>query len=204
MKSERKVAVITGASRGLLGSFSIRERTDLALSNLGALAHTYLQRSDQIIYQIGGVVMSPETKELLKTTWAKVIPISDVAAGLFYERLFTLDPSLQRLFKNADMKEQRRKLVQALHAVINSVDDLPSLIPTLEILGRNHVRYGVEDRHYETVGSALLWTLEQGLKEAWTPAAKSAWVVAYSTVSGVMRNAAAASRENATTTAQAI
>jgi len=91
-----------------------------------------------------------------------------------------------------------------LKAVINSVDDLPSSIPTLEILGRNHVRYGVEDRHYETVGSALLWTLEQGLKEAWTPAAKSAWVVAYSTVSGVMRNAATASPENATTTAQAI
>src|SRR6516162_8389053 len=99
--------------------------------------------------------MSPETKELLKTTWAKIIPISDVTACLFYERLFTLDPSLQRLFKNADMKEQRQKLVQALNAVINSVDDLPSLIPTLEILGRNHVRYGVEDRHYETVGSAF-------------------------------------------------
>ncbi|MEH2502573.1 hemoglobin-like flavoprotein [Bradyrhizobium sp. AZCC 1578] len=146
--------------------------------------------------------MSPETKELLKSTWAKVIPISDIAAGLFYERLFTLDPSLQRLFKDADMKEQRRKLVQALSAVINSVDDLPSLVPTLEILGRNHIRYGVEDRHYDTVGAALLWTLERGLKEAWTPAAKSAWVVAYSTVSGVMRDAAAASRENAT--AQAI
>jgi hemoglobin-like flavoprotein len=85
-----------------------------------------------------------------------------------------------------------------LSAVINSVDDLPSLIPTLETLGRNHIRYGVEDRHYETVGAALLWTLEQGLKEAWTPAAKSAWVEAYSTVSGVMRDAAAASRENAT------
>ena len=142
--------------------------------------------------------MSPETRELLKTTWAKVIPISDVAAGLFYERLFTLDPSLQRLFKNTDMKEQRRKLVQALNAVINSVDDLPSLIPTLEMLGRNHVRYGVEDRHYGTVGSALLWTLEQGLKETWTPEVKSAWVAAYSTVSDVMRNAAATSRENAT------
>jgi hemoglobin-like flavoprotein len=145
--------------------------------------------------------MSPETKELLKTTWAKVIPTSDVAAGLFYERLLTLDPSLQRLFKNADMEERRQKLVQALKAVINSVDDLPPSIPTLEILGRNHVRYGVEDRHYETFGSALLWTLEQRLKEAWTPAAKSVWVVAYSTVSGVMRNVAAASRENATTQA---
>jgi hemoglobin-like flavoprotein len=79
--------------------------------------------------------MSPETKGLLKTTWAKVIPTSDVAVGLFYERLLTLDPSLQRLFKNANMKEQRQKLVQALKAVINSVDDLPSSIPTLRSSG---------------------------------------------------------------------
>ena len=117
--------------------------------------------------------------------------VGDTAAALFYEKLFTLDPSIQRLFKNANMKEQRRKLLQALAAVIKGVDDLPSLVPTLEALGRNHVRYGVTDQHYETVGSALLWTLEQGLKEAWTPAAKSAWTAAYSTVAGVMRDAAA-------------
>jgi hemoglobin-like flavoprotein len=91
--------------------------------------------------------MSPETKALLKISWAMVAPIGDTAATLFYERLFTLDPSLRRLFKNADMKQQRRKLLQALAAVINGVDNLPSLVPTLEALGRNHVRYGVTDQH---------------------------------------------------------
>ena len=136
-------------------------------------------------------MMSPEDKEILKATWAMVTPISDVAAGLFYERLFTLDPSLQPMFANADMKEQRRKLMQAIAAVINGVDNLDALVPTLQHLGRSHVRYGVSDQHYETVGAALLWTLEQGLKEAWTPAAKSAWTAAYSTVATVMRNAAA-------------
>jgi len=141
--------------------------------------------------------MSPENKALLKTTWAMVAAIGDTAAALFYERLFALDPSIQRLFKNANMKEQRRKLLQALAAVIKGVDDLPSLVPTLEALGRNHVRYGVTDQHYETVGSALLWTLEQGLKEAWTPAAKSAWTAAYSTVAGVMRDAAASALKQA-------
>ena len=95
------------------------------------------------------------------------------------------------------MKQQRRKLVQALTAVINGVDNLPSLVPTLEALGRNHVRYGVTDQHYDTVGAALLWTLEQGLKEAWTPAAKSAWTEAYGTVAGVMRHAAASELERA-------
>ena len=60
--------------------------------------------------------MSPEDKTLVKTTWAMVVPIADVAATLFYDRLFTLDASLQRLFGNTDMAEQRRKLMQALAA----------------------------------------------------------------------------------------
>ncbi len=137
-------------------------------------------------------MMSPEDKQVLKRTWAMVAPISDAAAGLFYDRLFTLDPSLQRLFASADMNEQRRKLMQAIAAVINGVDHLDALVPTLENLGRNHARYGVTDRHYETVGAALLWTLEHGLKDAWTPAAQSAWTAAYTTVATVMRGATAA------------
>jgi hemoglobin-like flavoprotein len=137
-------------------------------------------------------MMSPEDKQVLKRTWAMVAPISDAAAGQFYDRLFTLDPSLQRLFASADMNEQRRKLMQAIAAVINGVDHLDALVPTLENLGRNHARYGVTDRHYETVGAALLWTLEHGLKDAWTPAAQSAWTAACTTVATVMRGAAAA------------
>ena len=114
----------------------------------------------------------------------------------FMKDFFTLDPSLCRLFKNADIKEQRRKPVQALAAVINGIDNLPSSGPTLEAVGRNHVRYGVTDQHYDTVGTALLWTLEQGLREAWTPAA-SAWTAAYATVAGVMCNAAASELKQA-------
>lgn len=135
--------------------------------------------------------MSPETRDILKTSWAMVAPISDVAAGLFYERLFTLDASLRPMFAGADMKEQRRKLMQAIAAVVNGVDNLEALVPTLQQLGRNHARYGVIDRHYDTVAAALLWTLKQGLKEAWTAAAQTAWTEAYTTVATVMRNAAA-------------
>ena len=69
-------------------------------------------------------IMSPEHKQILKNTWAMVAPISDTAAGLFYDRLFTLDPSLKPLFAKADMQEQRRKLMQAIAAVINGVDHL--------------------------------------------------------------------------------
>ena len=134
--------------------------------------------------------MSPEDKALVKTTWAIVVPIADVAATLFYDRLFALDSSLRPMFDRTDMKEQRRKLLAALGAVVNGLDNLEPLIPVLENLGRNHSRYGVKDAHYETVGAALLWTLEQGLGEAWTPAAKAAWTRAYGTVANVMRSAA--------------
>ncbi len=134
--------------------------------------------------------MSPEDKALVKTTWAMVVPIADVAATLFYDRLFALDSSLRPMFDRTDMQEQRRKLLAALGTVVNGIDNLEPLIPVLENLGRNHSRYGVKDAHYETVGAALLWTLEQGLGEAWTPAAKAAWTQAYGTVANVMRSAA--------------
>ncbi len=134
--------------------------------------------------------MSPEQKNLVKTTWAMVVPIADTAAGLFYDRLFAIDMSTRTMFTNTNMPEQRKKLMQALAFVINGLDKTEQLLPTIQSLGRNHVRYGVTAGHYDFVGSALLWTLEQGLKDAWTPAVKSAWIAAYTLVAGVMKDAA--------------
>jgi hemoglobin-like flavoprotein len=134
--------------------------------------------------------MSPEQKNLVKTTWAMVVPIADMAAGLFYDRLFAIDTSTRPMFRATNMAEQRKKLMQALAFVINGLDRTEQLVPTIQSLGRNHVRYGVTDAHYDSVGSALLWTLEQGLKEAWTPPVKDAWVAAYTLVAGVMKDAA--------------
>lgn len=134
--------------------------------------------------------MSPEQKHLVKSTWAMVVPIADTAAGLFYDRLFTVDASTRAMFAKADMAEQKKKLMQALAFVIGGLDKVEQLVPTIETLGRNHVRYGVTDQHYDSVASALLWTLEQGLKDAWTPAAKDAWIAAYTLVAGVMKDAA--------------
>jgi hemoglobin-like flavoprotein len=134
--------------------------------------------------------MSPEQKHLVKTTWAMVVPIADTAAGLFYDRLFAIDASTRPMFASTNMVEQRKKLMQALAFVIRGLDKTEQLLPTIQSLGRNHVRYGVTDTHYESVASALLWTLEQGLKDAWTPAVKEAWIAAYTLVAGVMKDAA--------------
>ena len=136
--------------------------------------------------------MSPEQKNLVKGTWAMVVPIADTAAGLFYDRLFAIDSSTRSMFAATNMPEQRKRLLQALGYVISGLDKTEQLLPAIQRLGRNHVRYGVTDTHYDSVGSALLWTLEQGLKDAWTPAVKDAWVAAYTLVAGVMKDAAKA------------
>ena len=133
--------------------------------------------------------MTPEQKELVRRSWALVTPIADTAAALFYERLFQLDPSLRHLFVLADMREQGRKLMQALAFTVKSLDALDQLVPALEAMGRRHVGYGVHDRDYDTVGGALLWTLEQGLGPAFTAETRAAWAAAYEAVAGVMSQA---------------
>ena len=128
-------------------------------------------------------------KVLVQESFAAVMPIADDAAALFYRRLFELDPQLERMFKG-DMTEQRRKLMQMLTAAVKGLDRLDQLVPVVEELGRRHVGYGVADAHYDTVGAALLWTLEKGLGNAFTPEVKDAWIAVYGLLAGTMKNAA--------------
>jgi hemoglobin-like flavoprotein len=128
-------------------------------------------------------------KVLVQESFAAVMPIADDAAALFYRRLFELDPSLERMFRG-DMTEQRRKLVHMLTAAVKGLDRLDQLVPVVEELGRRHVGYGVADAHYDTVGAALLWTLEKGLGNAFTPETKDAWIAVYGLLAGTMKNAA--------------
>jgi hemoglobin-like flavoprotein len=134
--------------------------------------------------------MSPQEKALVKQTWRKLTPMADTAARLFYDRLFEIDETTRPLFKTTDLAEQRQKLIQALVMVVQGLDHLEALVPTLAGLGRSHAQYGVTDGHYESVGAALLWTLEQGLGSEWTSETKAAWSSAYLLLTGVMREGA--------------
>jgi len=127
---------------------------------------------------------------LVQRSFAVIAPIADDAAVLFYQRLFEIDPSLKTMF-SGDMAEQRRKLMQMLTAAVKGLQRLDRLVPVLEDLGRRHIGYGVTDQHYDTVGAALLWTLEKGLGRAFTPEMKEAWAAVYGLLADTMRNAAA-------------
>ena len=125
---------------------------------------------------------------LIQQTWDKVTPIADDAAKLFYDRLFELDPALRPLFAHSDMKEQRKKLMQMIGFAVRSLGKMDELIPAVRGLGKRHVGYGVQDHHYDTVGAALIWTLEQGLGDALTAEARESWTMVYSTLAAVMKS----------------
>jgi hemoglobin-like flavoprotein len=134
--------------------------------------------------------MTPEQIALVQASFAQVLPIADIAAKLFYGRLFELDPSLRPMFKG-DMEEQGRKLMTTLKVVVNGLTRLDQLVPAVQSLGRRHAGYGVQDQHYDTVAAALLWTLGQGLGDAFTPEVAAAWATAYAILADTMKAAAA-------------
>ena len=133
--------------------------------------------------------MTPIQIALVQGSFKKVMPIGDTTAQLFYGRLFALDPALEPLFKT-DLKEQGRKLMGMIGLAVTSLNDLSTLVPAVADLGRRHAGYGVKPEHYDTVGAALLWTLERGLEDALTPDVKDAWTAAYGLLAGTMKPAA--------------
>ena len=151
---------------------------DLRL-NKRAVAQGALNQEDAI--------MTNEQIKLVQDSFRQVAPIAETAAQLFYARLFELDPDLELLFKG-NLSEQGRKLMQMLGLAVNSLDRMEQLLPTVQSLGTRHVSYGVRDKDYDTVGQALLWTLQKGLGEAFTPDVEAAWSEVYATLASAMQS----------------
>ena len=129
--------------------------------------------------------MIPEQVQLVQQSFSKIVPISDQAAVIFYNRLFEIAPQVKSMFPS-DMTEQRGKLMATLSAVVNGLNNLSSILPAASALAKRHVAYGARAEHYPVVGAALLWTLEKGLGESWTPDVANAWKAAYGTLSAFM------------------
>jgi hemoglobin-like flavoprotein len=129
--------------------------------------------------------MTPDQVKIVQDSFAKVAPIADQAATLFYDRLFEVAPTVRAMFPS-DLTAQRKKLMATLAVVVGGLSNLESVLPAASALAIRHVSYGAKAEHYPVVGAALLWTLEQGLGEAWTVEVAAAWTAAYATLSGYM------------------
>jgi hemoglobin-like flavoprotein len=142
--------------------------------------------------------MNPDQVLLLRDSWSAVAASADALTIRFYEHLFEIDEGAARLFAGVDMTAQRAKLVHALTLVVKAVDDTDRLLPAVAALGKRHAGYGVEDRHFDSVGDALLWALSDVLGDAFTADIRDAWVRAYTLIASVMRRALERHREFAT------
>jgi hemoglobin-like flavoprotein len=130
--------------------------------------------------------VTPTQISLVQATWRQVHPVAERTAEFFYGRLFALDPSLRPMFR-ADLQEQGRKLMATIAAAVDSLARLDDVAADVRALGRRHAGYGVEERHYETVGAALIWTLERVLGAGFTREMADAWSAAYGVLADVMK-----------------
>jgi len=129
--------------------------------------------------------MTLDQVKAIQESFAKVVPISQQAAALFYGRLFEIAPAVKPLFRG-DIEEQGRKLMAMLAAVVNGLGNLETILPAASALAKRHVDYGVKAADYGPVGAALLWTLERGLGVQWTPELAAAWTEAYTVLADFM------------------
>ena len=132
--------------------------------------------------------MNSVQQELVRTTFARLAVMPEVAGALFYERLFAANPSFRPLFKN-DMRIQGVKLMTMLAMVVYNLPEPGQVLPAIRDLAVRHVEYGVKLADYGALGEALLWTLEQVLGKDFTPAVRKAWTVCYDELAGEMKAA---------------
>ena len=140
--------------------------------------------------------MTNEQIDLVQTSFKRIKPLAEEAAVLFYARLFELDPTLRPLFKS-DIRLQGLKLMQTIELVVEGLNRTDGFVGDIRALGARHRGYGVEDRHYETVGAALLWTIEKALEPRFTAETGEAWSAAYDMLAQMMKDGAHRSVENA-------
>ena len=126
---------------------------------------------------------------LVRLSFSRVVPIKTTFADLFYDRLFDIAPQLRAMFPK-DLREQKTKLLAMLAAAVGGLHDLQTLVPHVKALGARHAGYGVTVAHYGIVGEALMWTLERGLGDAFTPEVRSAWAKVYGVLAGTMQSGA--------------
>jgi hemoglobin-like flavoprotein len=139
-------------------------------------------------------MLTDQQKSLVKDSWMKVAGDPDRIAGLFYGRLFELDPSLRRLFENTSIVDQGRKITQMVTVFVGDLEMIESIVPAVRTLGRRHVEYGVTEEQYDKLGASLYWALEQVLGPEWTPETAEAWKNTYELMADTMKAGAREAR----------
>jgi hemoglobin-like flavoprotein len=130
--------------------------------------------------------MTAEQRRLVRDSFDLLRDITGPVALLFYGKLFELDPSARRLF-HIDLDLQGQKVMDMLGSIVEALDDFESIQAKLAELGRKHASYGVRSEQYETLTTALSWTLTQALGADFDSRTAEAWTIALAAVNEAMK-----------------
>jgi hemoglobin-like flavoprotein len=130
--------------------------------------------------------MKPEHIKLVKRSWKILMGVDPKIIGdAFYSKLFTDNPGIRKLFPS-DMNKQYIKLVDMLSSIIMNLNQPEFVSADIVAMSKRHTGYGVKPAHYALVGTALLWTLKQGLGTDWNQDIEDAWTSCYTSLADVM------------------
>ena len=132
--------------------------------------------------------MDIDKVQLIRDSLIQVRPLADHIAESFYSHMFEMAPHLQKLF-TGNMKTQGTMLMTSLELAVSSLDNIESILPSVQALGERHMSYGVRKEYYPYAKESFLWALERHLKGEFTPTLKNAWSEAFDTLIEVMSNA---------------
>ena len=133
-----------------------------------------------------GKRMTAQQIALVQRTWKLFRDINPQVIGdVFYSKLFTDVPSVKKLFKNP-MGSQYKKLIDMISMIVGRLQEIDAVKNDIREMGKRHVHYGVKPEHYNAVGDALLWTLQQGLGADWNTEVEEAWSVCYKMLADTM------------------
>ena len=133
--------------------------------------------------------MNIEQVQLIRDSLTQVRPIADRIAESFYAHMFEIAPHLQRLF-TGNMKTQGAMLMTSLELAVSSMDNMESILPSVQALGERHISYGVKKEYYRYAKESFLWSLEKHLKNEFTPTLRNAWSESFDTLIEMMIKAA--------------
>lgn len=127
--------------------------------------------------------------KIIKQSWGQLRGVNAVTIGdVFYRKLFIDEPQFKHMFKSS-VEEQSKKLIEMLSLIVARVDRLDELTEDVKQLAIRHVNYGVKDKHYESVGGALIWTLQVALGKDWNDETEEAWTKCYQILASTMIDA---------------
>ncbi len=142
------------------------------------------------------IELTDHQKDLIIESFGLLEPVMQHSSSVFFDRLAEVEPALGARF-SGDTNLHSDKLATVIQIAVISVKNLDSLVPMLKLLGSEYRSLGAQPEYYEIFGDVLLWTLEQGLGNAYTDDVNEAWATLYGIISEMMMHSGPATTKSA-------